>query len=81
MHRYDLIRSQNFCDSAIQLDVNPCRPGDARVLMSVWRDAQLRRANAAACARSVAATLRIPVKTAVEFLTGAGVFVRAATAT
>lgn len=56
-------------------------PGDARMLMSVWRDAQLRQANAAAYARSVAATLRIPVEKAVEFLTEAGVFVRAATAT
>ncbi|MEP9324841.1 competence protein CoiA family protein [Paraburkholderia phymatum] len=51
-------------------------PSDARMLLSVWRDARLRRANAAAYARNVAATLRITVEKAVELLTAAGVFVR-----
>lgn len=76
-----LIWSQDLADesqfwSAVRKTGVHVAPGDARMLMSVWRDAQLRRANAAAYARSVATTLRIPVETAVEFLTKAGVFVR-----
>lgn len=76
-----LIWSQDLADesqfwSAVRKTAVHVAPGEARMLISAWRDARLRRANAAAYTRSVATTLRIPVETAVEFLTKAGVFVR-----